>query len=263
LVNEARARLNLPLEDEDYSGNILDTYLSLPQDMPTAGVGVDPDRTHTAADSEVQRPDEPEVVSAPDTMPPLIVTRAEPPAIDFASVTITDAEPAAIANAERTAHDRPPSFTIGATSSAPTVQSEAERRRVGKRGEEVAFVKERERVEAMRANPDLVVWQSKNDELAPFDILSVDHSGDEIYIEVKSTVGSEPSDAFYISNAELLEASFHRSRYYIYRVTDVDTATPRITRWCNPIELIRNAQGRLLLSTAQMELGIEASKPEG
>jgi hypothetical protein len=75
---------------------------------------------------------------------------------------------------------------------------------------------------------------------------------------VKSTVGSDPSDPFYISGAELLEASFHGSRYYIYRVTDVDDQTPRITRWHNPIKLIKNGQGRLLLSTAQMKLGLEA-----
>lgn len=96
------------------------------------------------------------------------------------------------------------------------------------------------------------------------EIQSPDSPGrvNQIFIEVKSTVGSDPSDPFFISEAELLEASFRRAHYYIYRVTEIDTSTPLITRWCNPIELIKNEQGRLLLSTAQMKLGLIAPAQE-
>jgi hypothetical protein len=261
-IVEARAGLDLPLEDEPHSRNVLDTYLSTHQDMPTAPADNAYEKADSTADSEVQHPSEPGFLDPTDAAPRLFANSTEPPAIDFASITVTDAKPAAIADTRRGALDRSPSFNAGAISSAPSIQSETERRRVGKRGEEVVFFKERERVEELGLAPDLVIWQSKNDELAPIDILSIDDDGQRTYIEVKSTVASDPRNAFYISDAELLEASFHRSRYYIYRVTDVDTATPQVTRWQNPLELIKNGQGRLLLDTAQMELGLEASEPD-
>lgn len=64
----------------------------------------------------------------------------------------------------------------------------------------------------------------------PYDIESLDASGVRIYIEVKSTTGDDPTAPFLISQSELLEALGRRESYVIYRVTDVESAAPRVTR---------------------------------
>lgn len=74
---------------------------------------------------------------------------------------------------------------------------------------------------------------------------------------MKSTKGSDPAEPFYISHAELTEATYRRSRYYVYRVTDVDSAVPTITRWADPLGLIKEGKGRLLLAKAQMALSLD------
>ena len=105
-------------------------------------------------------------------------------------------------------------------------RSEEENRRIGKRGEEVAYNAERQRLKRLGKNPDSVHWISKVDELSPYDLMSVDEDDQLIWIEVKATRGSDPAEPFYISHAELIEATYRRSRYYVYRVTDVDSACP-------------------------------------
>ena len=87
--------------------------------------------------------------------------------------------------------------------------------------------------------------------------MSVDEDDQLIYIEVKSTNGSDPVEPFYISHAELIEATYRRSRYYVYRVTDVDSTAPTITRWADPLGLIKEGKGRLLLAKAQMALSLD------
>ena len=106
---------------------------------------------------------------------------------------------------------------------------------------------ERRRLKALGKNPDSVHWVSNTDELSPYDLMSVDGDNQVIYVEVKSTRDSDPTAPFYISHAELIEAMYRRSRYYVYRVTDVDSATPAITRWADPLALIKEGKGQLLL----------------
>jgi hypothetical protein len=262
-LDRARKRLDMPADDERPSASILDGYLARPQqdltresDATVPSPAMQSDATPVAGDAA------PRDASA-DSSAPAAEGTVQPPDVDFASVTVSDAIPSMVAAPHDGHNNRMPSIVLGATSSAPSVATESEKRRVGRRGEGIVFRMERDRVEARGSNPDVVVWQSRDDELAPVDILSVDEHGEIIYIEVKSTVVSDPTEPFYISDAELVAAGFHGSRYYIYRVTDVDTASPRITRWRNPIELINNGLGRLLLGTAQMKLGLESPSGGG
>ena len=185
--------------------------------------------------------------------------RAEPPPVNYAAVSMVDAIPVEVPAAQGSPSSRPAGAAIR-VSHAPSVGNESERRQIGRRGEEIAYIKERERLAELGLDPDLVTWESQVDELAPYDILSFDDHRQRIYIEVKSTTASDPTEPFYISQAELVEASVHGDRYYIYRVTDVDTAEPRITRWPNPMLLVKNEQGRLKVATAQMELGLARSE---
>ena len=66
-------------------------------------------------------------------------------------------------------------------------------------------------------NPDSVTWVSKTNETSPYDIRSLDEDGQVIYIEVKSTKGTDPNGQFWISRAEVELARSKRGRYYIYR----------------------------------------------
>ena len=71
---------------------------------------------------------------------------------------------------------------------------------------------------------------------------------------MKATSASDPATPFDISRSELLEAGAYGDRYYTYR--DTNTATPQVTRCANPMKLISENQGRLLLSGAQLELSL-------
>ena len=48
-----------------------------------------------------------------------------------------------------------------------------------------------------------------------------------------------------------------RDRYYVYSVSETDSVTPAITRWADPLALIKEGKGRLLLAKAQMSLTLD------
>ena len=253
-VAEARERLDLPLEDEQESRSTLDDLIaSLSSEVPAPAEDLAnlPNLSHEGDAAAPAVNDESVPVAEPVTPPP----------IDWQSVELVDATPRVVDAPDGTPKHRAGAGTVR-TTTAPSVQSEMAKAATGKRGEEIVYRKERDRVATLGLNPDAVFWRSKDDELAPIDIISFNESGDRIYIEVKATSSSDPSTPFDISRSELLEAGAYGDRYYIYRVTDTNTSKPRITRWSNPMRLIRENQGRLLLAGAQMELGLEASVPD-
>jgi hypothetical protein len=129
----------------------------------------------------------------------------------------------------------------------------------GRRGEEVAFKVEQRRLLDLGLDPNLVRWISQTHETAPYDLESVDADGQRIFIEVKSTSMSEPGAPFEISQAELLMAAAERSRYYIYRVTDVDTEAPHVTHFQDPIGILEAHAGELKLSGARMSFHMDSA----
>ncbi|MDP3968990.1 MAG: DUF3883 domain-containing protein [Nocardioides sp.] len=247
-VAEARERLQLPLEDEQESHSTLDALIAAASSA-----------VHEPADDFDYEPTpqpEAELQLMASTHEAAVAAEASAASnIDWDSVELVDATPVDLAAHGDRPNRRASAGTVG-ISTAPTVESEIAKVATGKLGEKIAYRKERERVASFGGNPDAVFWRAKNDELAPIDIISIDEGGDRIYIEVKATSASDPGTPFDISRSELLEAVAYGDRYYIYRVTDTNTATPRITRWADPMKLIRENQGRLLLSGAQMELGL-------
>ncbi len=254
-VRDARQRLNLPLEDEEETRNALDNLISTAF-LP--GVEQAPEEATEWPEPSPAPPD-----GAPGNGPVSAPAGpSEPPPIDWDSVELVDAAPGEV-GAQRGASTPRAALTQSRNSSAPTVQSELAKVATGKRGEMIVFEKERQRVAAAGGTPGSVFWRSEKDELAPIDIVSVDDAGHRIYIEVKATSASDPSTPFDISRSELLEAGAYGDQYFIYRVTDANTASPRITRWRNPLRLIRENHGRLLLSGAQMELGLSAATADG
>lgn len=99
-----------------------------------------------------------------------------------------------------------------------------ESRRVGALGEELVMAYERYRLRDA-GRPDLagtVQWVAKEigDGLG-YDVLSFELSGEELYIEVKST-SLAAETPFYFSSAELDFARRHLQTYALYRVSQVD-----------------------------------------
>jgi hypothetical protein len=261
-IDEARQLLHLPQEDEGELANVLDSLLTetdddgeggpsdvaaLAQRKPGAVSAETPESGDDTSEESAETGQEPEEPGKP--------VPKTPPPVDFSSVEIVDGVPGAPSESEPSKESGHHGVAVGA-GQAPTLPP-PEYRPIGKRGEEVAYHAERRRLKKLGKNPGSVHWVSKVNELSPYDITSVDEDDQLIYIEVKSTKSADPTEAFYISHAELIEATYRRSRFYIYRVTDVDAAVPSITRWADPLGLIREGKGRLLLANAQMALTLD------
>lgn len=133
-------------------------------------------------------------------------------------------------------------------------------RTYGRRGEEAAIGFERTRVRNLGFDPDeVVVWESDAHELMNYDIRSVDDKGGIIYIEVKATAAADQDAPFEISAAELSFGMSNRPRYYVYRVVDVRSASPKILRYHDPIGAIEAGHGAIRVTGAKMYL---APKPD-
>ena len=79
-----------------------------------------------------------------------------------------------------------------------------------------------------------------------YDIKSFNEDGEEIYIEVKSTV-SKGKDYFEISDNEVLAAKSLKDSYLIYQVTDA-LANPKISaRVRNPMKYVE--ENKILLES--------------
>jgi Domain of unknown function (DUF3883) len=99
-----------------------------------------------------------------------------------------------------------------------------ESRRVGALGEELVVDYERKRLRD-EGRPDLadkVRWVARDigDGLG-YDVQSFEPSGEDLYIEVKTT-GLAAETPFYFSSAELDFARRHSAVYALYRVSQVD-----------------------------------------
>ncbi|MEP0708019.1 MAG: DUF3883 domain-containing protein [Parvibaculum sp.] len=95
-------------------------------------------------------------------------------------------------------------------------------RQIGRLGEECVFNSERDRL-ATAGRPDLaekVKWVARDEgDGAGFDVLSFTEQGEERFLEVKTTVGSERTP-FYISRNEKLFSEERRDAFRVFRLYD-------------------------------------------
>lgn len=139
---------------------------------------------------------------------------------------------------------------------SPRGGAEVERdRAVGRRGEELVYRMELERVRAMghERPEDLVIWTSQHDPGADHDIRSVGEDGHVRWIEVKSTTGTD--GRFEWSRKEFEKALREGERYELWRVYRVATTTPVAKRFANPAALL--AVSRLVLELGSLRARIE------
>jgi hypothetical protein len=245
-VDELRLALDLPVDDE-LSDELLDFL----------GDGHDP--SATGIDGELVSGAQSEHADAQPATPADAPTEDEPlPLIDPETVTIEDVEAGEVETSR-------PGAGAGGAGLGPTgpidhEQADRRQREVGLRGERAALEAERRRVRAAGLDPSAVVWRSERNPLAPYDIESLDIDGQRIFIEVKATTSDDPGDQFAISRSELLQALRHRSRFYIYRVTRSNTASPAVHRYQDPAGLLAEGRADIRLSDAQMRLGSETDE---
>lgn len=244
-IDRLRQELDLPADDEDLEA-LVDF---LPE---TAGAMEQPMNGPTASQTGAARPGgfqtsakTPTAGSAPTALP----------AIDMERVQIQSVNPDQVERTNRPATTGASGGSLGPSGPVDHARDDEMKRTIGHRGEEVVFEREKARVRQF-GDDDLVVWVSQQNPFAPYDIESVDADGQRIYIEVKSTTSADPTEAFPISKAELLTAMRERSRYYIYRVTSVSTATPSIFRYQDPAGLLASGKADAGLKDARMRLGI-------
>ena len=134
----------------------------------------------------------------------------------------------------------------------PTPEQEEWARSIGHRGEEIIYRREIARVNALGKDESKVVWVSQGNPGSDFDINSIDDNGKKLWIEVKSTSGSD--GRFRWSKAEFDKARQHRGQYILYRVYEADTRTPSVKEFRDPVGLLLNDAMRLNVSALNAEV---------
>ena len=119
---------------------------------------------------------------------------------------------------------------------SPGNRNEERDRAIGRRGEEVVYMLEKERVREAGYQEDRVVWVSEKNPASDFDIESVDDDGEKLFIEVKATTGADGK--FHWSMPEFQRALQEQNRYILYRVYLVSDPAPVVCPFRNPVALI-------------------------
>ena len=127
-------------------------------------------------------------------------------------------------------------------------------RLLGERGEEIVYLCELQRVrDAGHKSPEsFVTWVSRDDPTADHDIRSVAEDGTTMWIEVKSTSGSDGN--FDWPESEVARAMAAREQYVLCRVYRVDSKNPLIKRFHDPLSMIESGQMRLGLGSVRAQV---------
>lgn len=189
------------------------------------------------------------VASPPTTPPALPTVPAQPPPLPpVDQVALAVAPPTGVAPQPSV---RGPGNSWGYGSSwTPRTPAEVERdRQVGLQGEALVYRAELERVRALGyENPEVhVVWVSKDNPGADHDIRSIGADGGAIWIEVKSTTGTD--GRFDWSIAEFEKALREGPRYELWRVYGAGGLNPLAKRFENPASLMKGPTLRLELGS--------------
>ena len=136
--------------------------------------------------------------------------------------------------------------------SPPTWEQDERDREIGRRGEELVYREELEKVKKLGYPESRVEWISEQNPGADHDIRSVDSDGENLFIEVKSTAGKD--GRFQWSKNEFDLARSLRDRYVLYRVYEVDSKTPSMKSFQDPVGLLLQNALRLDVSSLYAEV---------
>ncbi len=143
----------------------------------------------------------------------------------------------------------------GGGAGSPGSRNEERDREIGHRGEQIVYRLEQARVRELGYPEDRVVWVSESLPGADFDIRSVDDDGEKLFIEVKSTTGSDGK--FHWSMPEFQRALQERNRYILYRVYRANERSPVVRAFRNPVSLM--SRGALHLDIQSLRAEVEPS----
>jgi hypothetical protein len=132
------------------------------------------------------------------------------------------------------------------------VDDEERDRALGRRGEELVYNEQRDRLRRIGLDPDQVVWVSAADEAADHDILSVHDDGKPLFIEVKTTTGRH--GRFNWPRAEFDRAFFERDHYELWRVYEGRSRTPTARWFADPVGLLARNELRVDLQSLRAEV---------
>lgn len=137
---------------------------------------------------------------------------------------------------------------------APTAADDARDRLVGARGEELVYRHEIERLRAVgHSDPEaVVVWTSRHAPGADHDIMSIAPDGQQLWIEVKSTTGSD--GRFEWSRAEFERACSEGDHYELWRVYQAQSEAPVAKAFRDPVAMFSGNGIRLELGTIRAYL---------
>ena len=126
--------------------------------------------------------------------------------------------------------------------------------RLGERGEEIVYLQEVKRLrEAGYESPEaLVCWVARDNPTADHDIRSVAEDGDTLWIEVKSTSGSDGN--FDWPESEVAKAMAEPEHYVLCRVYRVNSTNPLVKRFPNPLSMIELGRMRLGLGSVRAQV---------
>ena len=140
----------------------------------------------------------------------------------------------------------------GGHSGHHNVISEERALQLGQRGEQLVFDHEKSRVKALGFDTSHVIWQARINPTSPYDILSVDEDGERLYLEVKSTTGTD--GRFKWEEPQLRLAIREREHYVLCRIYEVDTISPSMKLFRDPAGMISSGELRLKVRTLTGEV---------
>jgi hypothetical protein len=136
----------------------------------------------------------------------------------------------------------------------PGIRDVERDREIGKRGEELVYRYELERLRARGCDSpeNLATWTSRSDETADHDIRSIAEDGKPLWIEVKSTSGTD--GRFEWAKNEFQKALREGDHYELWRVYEAETDHPTAKCFRNPIKLVGETALRLDIGTLRAVL---------
>jgi hypothetical protein len=148
-------------------------------------------------------------------------------------------------------------YGYGSYGYQPRTAADVERdNKIGRRGEEVVYRLELERVRGLghERPEDHVIWVADANPGADHDIQSIDEDGRVIWLEVKATTGSD--GRFIWPRREFEKAVSAGERYEICRVYQAAGTAPQVKRFRNPVALLSTRQ--ILLDLNDLKASVEA-----
>jgi hypothetical protein len=195
--------------------------------------------------------------ATPTIPPPTAPPPSEPPPFTLPDLDEVTMYVAPASEQQIQPRGAPVGWSGGSSSGwTPRGAADVERDRdIGRRGEELVYLMELERVRAMghERPEDLLTWTSQAHPGADHDIRSVGEDGRVRWIEVKSTTGTD--GRFEWSQKEFEKALKEGDRYELWRVYQAATTSPVAKCFANPAALLGTS--RLVLELASLRACIE------